>query len=491
MTTNSKIRVRFCPSPTGDPHVGMIRTALFNWAFARKNNGTFVFRIEDTDAARDSEDSFKALLAAMRWLNLDWDEGPEVGGPHGPYRQSERKDIYSPIAKDLLENGFAYNCYCSQEETSERSKALQAQGKASGYDGFCRELSDEKIAEFKSLHRVPVIRFRMPDKPITFNDLIRGEITFQPEHVPDYVIVRANGEALYPLVNPIDDALMQITHVLRGEDLLSSTPRQIALYEAFSSIGVGNGTIPEFGHLPYVMGEQNKKLSKRDPQSSLSLYKSEGFLPEGLMNYLGLLGWSFGEDREFFSMKEMADNFDIARVSANPARFDIKKCTAINADWIRSLSTQDLADRLLPFLVGAGYSVENKERALILQAIPLIQERMETLSQAVGMLRFLLENDEEFAIESADLSQVQSAESKTVLTKVIEQLTGLEAWETQVLHDKLNDVLVQEMGLKPRLAFTPIRVAITGRRVSPPLFESMELLGKQSCLSRISKALMV
>jgi glutamyl-tRNA synthetase len=284
---------------------------------------------------------------------------------------------------------------------------------------------------------------------------------------------------------------MQITHVLRGEDLLSSTPRQIALYEAFSSIGVGNGTIPEFGHLPYVMGEQNKKLSKRDPQSSLSLYKSEGFLPEGLMNYLGLLGWSFGEDREFFSMKEMADNFDIARVSANPARFDIKKCTAINADWIRSLSTQDLADRLMPFLVGAGYSVENKERALILQVIPLIQERMETLSQAVGMLRFLLENDEEFAIESADLPQVQSAESKTVLTKVIEQLTELENWETQVLHDKLNELLVQEMGLKPRLAFTPIRVAITGRRVSPPLFESMELLGKQSCLSRISKALMV
>lgn len=491
MNTNSKIRVRFCPSPTGDPHVGMIRTALFNWAFARKNSGTFVLRIEDTDATRDSEDSYQALLDCLRWLNLDWDEGPEVGGPHQPYRQSERKEIYAKVAKDLLENGFAYNCYCSQEETSQRSKALQAQGKASGYQGFCRDLSEEKITEFKSLGRVPVIRFRMPDKPIIFNDLIRGEITFQPEHVPDYVIVRANGDALYPLVNPIDDALMQITHVLRGEDLLSSTPRQIALYQAFSKIGLGNGTTPQFGHLPYVMGEQNKKLSKRDPQSSLSLYKREGFLPEGLMNYLALLGWSFGEDRELFSLKEMADRFDLTRVSANPARFDIKKCTALNADWIRSLSNQDLFDRLVPFFVDAGYQVENKKENLILQAVPLVQERMETLSQAVGMLRFLLENDQEFSIETADLSQVQSAEGQIVLAKAVEELAKIENWETQVLHDKLNQLLVQEMGLKPRLAFTPIRVAITGRRVSPPLFESMQLLGKQSCLSRISKALMV
>jgi len=331
----------------------------------------------------------------------------------------------------------------------------------------------------------------MPDKAITFNDLIRGEITFQPENVPDYVIVRANGDALYPLVNPIDDALMGITHVLRGEDLLSSTPRQIALYEAFAKIDVGNGSIPEFGHLPYVMGEKNKKLSKRDPESSLSLYHREGFLPEGLMNYLALLGWSFGEDREFFSMKEMAENFDLKRVSANPARFDIKKCTAINADWIRSLNSQELLDRLLPYLTAARFQINDANKELLGRAVELIQERMETLSQAVGMLRFLLVNEEDFSIESADLNLVESVESKEVLKKAQEKLELIQVWETQILHDELNELLVGQLGLKPRVAFTPLRVAITGRRVSPPLFESMELLGKQSCLSRIQKALMV
>ena len=491
MNTKTKVRVRFCPSPTGDPHVGMIRTALFNWAFARKNEGTFVFRIEDTDAARDSEDSYQALLDAMRWLNLDWDEGPEVGGPHAPYRQSERKEIYSEIANKLLSGGFAYHCYCTQEETNQRSQALQAQGKASGYDGFCRNLTATQIEDFKAEGRTPVIRFRMPDKAITFNDLIRGEITFQPEHVPDYVIVRANGDALYPLVNPIDDALMEITHVLRGEDLLSSTPRQIALYEAFKKIGVGNGLTPEFGHLPYVMGEKNKKLSKRDPESSLSLYKREGFLPEGLMNYLALLGWSFGEDREFFSMKEMAENFDLKRVSANPARFDLKKCTAINADWIRSLSGQDLYSRLIPFITAAGIALDSDKEEVLLKAVGLVQERMETLSQAVGMLRFLLVAEDEFFIEAADSNLVQSEENKQVLQRAYEKLAEIQEWQTQKLHDELNELLVGQMKLKPRLAFTPLRVAITGRRVSPPLFESMELLGKQSCLSRIQKALMV
>jgi glutamyl-tRNA synthetase len=491
MSTDSKIRVRFCPSPTGDPHVGMIRTALFNWAFARKNKGTFVFRIEDTDAARDSEDSYQALLAAMRWLNLDWDEGPEVGGPYGPYRQSERKAIYQDVAEKLLANKFAYHCYCSQDETAERSKALQAQGKTSGYDGFCRELTPTQISEFKAQGREPVVRFRMPDKEITFNDLIRGEITFKAEHVPDYVIVRANSDALYPLVNPVDDALMGITHVLRGEDLLSSTPRQIALYEAFAEIGIGSGVTPEFGHLPYVMGEKNKKLSKRDPESSLSLYQKQGFLPEGLMNYLGLLGWSFGDDKEFFSMKQMAENFDLARVSANPARFDIKKCTAVNADWIRALSIDELTQRLTPFLLAADLEITAEKQQLIKKAVPLVQERMETLVQAVGMLRFLLVDESKFEIEPADLAQVQSEEGQAVLRRVAQELKVINNWDTQNLHDKLNEVLVQELGIKPRLAFTPVRVAITGRRVSPPLFESMELLGQESCLRRIDQALMV
>jgi glutamyl-tRNA synthetase len=267
--TDAPVRVRFCPSPTGSPHVGLARTALFNWAFARHHGGTFVFRIEDTDASRDSEESYETLLEVLRWLGFNWDEGPEVGGPFAPYRQSERYDKYAEVAAKLLEAGLAYHCYCSADELDQRNEKARAEGRTPGYDGHCRELSPAQKAAHETEGRRPVVRFRMPDRAITFDDLVRGEITFQPEHVPDYVLVRGNGHPLYTLVNPVDDALMEITHVLRGEDLLSSTPRQIALYDALGKIGVGTGKTPAFGHLPYVMGQGNKKLSKRDPEANL------------------------------------------------------------------------------------------------------------------------------------------------------------------------------------------------------------------------------
>jgi glutamyl-tRNA synthetase len=249
-TTDRPVRVRFCPSPTGNPHVGLARTALFNWAFARHVGGTFVFRIEDTDASRDSEESYDTLLEVMRWLGFTWDEGPEVGGPYAPYRQSERLDLYADVARRLLQAGRAYHCYCSPEELEERNQAAREAGRPPGYDGHCRTLTTEQIAEYERQSRKPVLRFRMPDRTITFDDLIRGPISFDSEHVPDYVLVRANGQPLYTLVNPVDDASMGITHVLRGEDLLSSTPRQIALYDALHELGVGTGVTPEFGHLP-------------------------------------------------------------------------------------------------------------------------------------------------------------------------------------------------------------------------------------------------
>jgi glutamyl-tRNA synthetase len=275
------------PSPTGSPHVGLVRTALFNWAFARHHGGTFVFRVEDTDKERSTDESYAAILDLFRWLGLDWDEGPEVGGPHAPYRQSERGEIYADVLARLRDAGFTYDCYCTNDEVTERRKASGS--KVLGYDGFCRELSDEQRAAFVADGRRPVVRFRMPDGEITFDDLVRGDVTFHSDHVPDYALARANGDPLYTLVAPVDDALMRITHVLRGEDLLSSTPRQVALYDALISIGVATGT-PRFGHLPYVMGEGNKKLSKRDPQSNLFLHRDRGFIPEGLLNYLALLG---------------------------------------------------------------------------------------------------------------------------------------------------------------------------------------------------------
>lgn len=489
------VRVRFCPSPTGNPHVGMLRTALFNWAYARHNEGVFVFRIEDTDASRDSQESYDALLASMRWLGFDWDEGPEVGGDHGPYRQSERMDIYSDIVVKLRDGGFLYECYCTPEELEDRREQARKEGRPSGYDGHCRDLSEDAVAAYRTEGRTSVLRFRMPDRDFVWQDLVRGELKFTAEHVPDYVVVRANGDPLYTLVNPVDDALMGITHVLRGEDLLSSTPRQIALYEALREIGVLEGQTPEFGHLPYVMGEGNRKLSKRDPESSLLMYQQEGYLPEGLVNYLALLGWSIGGDREFFSLAEMVEAFDITRVNPNPARFDLKKCTAINADWIRGLDTDELTSRIVPFLQRAGALPESPSEdqfALVRGGVPLAQERMETLGQAVGMLGFLTAGTQgcaEFALDEADAEAVLKDDAAAVLTAARGALAELPEFTTSDIEAALRAALIEGLGLKPKFAFGPVRVAVTGRRVSPPLFESIELLGIERTLARIDMAL--
>ena len=490
--SNPDVRVRFCPSPTGNPHVGMVRTALFNWAYARHTGGTFVFRIEDTDSARDTEESYEQLVAALTWLGLDWDEGPGVGGEHGPYRQSQRLETYRRVGRDLLAAGRAYECFCTPEELEERREQARKEGRTPGYDGHCRRLSDDQRAALREAGRSPAIRFRMPDTELSWDDLVRGPLSFQPEHVPDYVLVRANGEPLYTLVNPVDDALMRITHVLRGEDLLSSTPRQVALYDALAQIGVSDGTVPRFGHLPYVMGEGNKKLSKRDPQSSLNLYREEGYLPEGLINYLALLGWSMGEDREFFSKEQMAAAFDLDRVSANPARFDLKKCTAINADWIRALPTDDLAARIEVQLVADGVLAEpvtGADRALLRTAVPLVQERMEKLDQADGMLGFLFVDDQRFAPDPDDAARMLGPDSGPVLAAARDALGSLDDWSSARIEAALRGALIEGLGLKPKLAFGPVRVAVTGRRVSPPLFESIELLGRERTLARVDAAL--
>jgi len=490
--SESGVRVRFCPSPTGNPHVGMARTALFNWAYARHTGGTFVFRIEDTDSARDSEESYEALVAALRWLGLDWDEGPGVGGPHGPYRQSQRLEIYADVAARLREAGFAYHCYCTPAELDGRREAAMAAGRTPGYDGHCRSLDESQVAGYRAEGRSPALRLAMPDRDFTWDDLVRGEITFAAGQVPDYVLVRANGEPLYTLVNPVDDALMRITHVLRGEDLLSSTPRQLALYDAMATIGVGDGTVPRFGHLPYVMGEGNKKLSKRDPESSLQMYMANGYLPEGVDNYLALLGWSLSEDEDRFSLAQMAEAFDISRVNPNPARFDLKKCTALNGDWIRSISAEDLTRRLIPFLADAGLVAAEPteaQRDLLRRAVPLVHERIETLTQAIPMLDFLFVDDARFAIDPADAAKLVTTDTEPVLRAAREALAGLPEWETDPIEDALRAALVDGLGLKPKLAFGPVRVALTGRRISPPLFESAQLLGRDRTVSRLDAAL--
>jgi len=483
---------RFCPSPTGNPHVGMARTALFSWAFARHHGGTFVFRIEDTDASRDTQESYDLLVDVMRWLGLDWDEGVEVGGPNGPYRQSERADVYADVVRRLLEAGFAYKAYDTAEELEERRNAARAAGRPSGYDGLHRDLTPEQRAAFEAEGREPVIRFKMPQKDWTFTDLVRGEITFGAENVQDFVIVRANGQPLYTLTNPTDDALMGITHVLRGEDLLSSTPRQIALYEALAEIGVGGGFTPEFGHLPFVMGSGNAKLSKRDPESNLLDYRPKGFLPEGLLNYMALLGWSIADDRDVFSIAEMVEVFDIHRVNPNPARFDLKKCEAINGDHIRLLSADELVDRLVPYFVDAGlFAAEGPtepQRAMLAAAGPLVHERMALLTEAVDMLRFLFVDDADFSVDDDDRAKVLDETGLDVVRAARDAIAGVAEWTTEGIEGALRGALIDDLGLKPRVAFAPVRVAVCGRRISPPLFESIELLGRDRTLARLDAA---
>ena len=480
------VRVRMAPSPTGSPHVGLARTFLFNWAFARHAGGTVVFRMEDTDAARNTQESHDALIEVLHWLGLDWDEGPEVGGPVGPYLQSERADIYADALVRLRHGGFSYDCYCTNDEVEARRKA--AGSKIMGYDGFCRDLDADQVAAFVAEGRSPVVRFRMPDRSVTFDDLVRGEVMFRSEHVPDYALARANGQPLYTLVNPLDDALMGITHVLRGEDLLSSTPRQIALYEALIELGIAQA-VPRFGHLPYVMGEGNKKLSKRDPQASLLGYREAGFLPEGLLNYLALLGWAIAEDRDVFSLDEMVAAFDIARVNPNPARFDLKKAEAINAAHMRLLSVSEMAERVIPHLVGAGVLSDpptDYERDLLAKAMPLVHERMNRLTEAPAMLGFLFTEKVEY--DEADVAKLLDDEGRRVVAAAHDGLSGLDTWTTEAIDDALRTTLVEGLGLKPRNAFGPVRVAVTGRRISPPLFESLELLGREVTLARLATA---
>jgi glutamyl-tRNA synthetase len=472
----SSVRVRFCPSPTGTPHVGLVRTALFNWAWARHTGGTFVFRIEDTDAARDSEESYALLVETMRWLGLDWDEGVEVGGPHEPYRQSQRADIYDDAVARLREAGYLYESFSTPEEIEDRS------------------LTEEQVAAFRAEGREPTLRFRMPGEDITFTDLIRGEITFSAQAVPDFVVVRANGRPLYTLVNPVDDALMDITHVLRGEDLLSSTPRQVALHRALKEVGLSK-RVPEFGHLPYVMGQGNKKLSKRDPESNLFLHRERGMIPEGILNYLALLGWSIAPDNDLFSAEEMIAAFDITDVLPNPARFDQDKATALNAEHIRRLEVADLAHRLVPYLADAGLvgvrgydEMSDEQRAALDAVTPLVQTRIQVLSEIGDMAGFLFTDTE--AIEYDERAVGKLADSAPAVLeagrRALEAIDA-EGFTTESIEGALRAAIVDGLEIKPRHAFGPLRVAATGRAISPPLFESLEILGKERSLERIAR----
>ncbi|WP_454130242.1 glutamate--tRNA ligase [Microbacterium aurum] len=484
--SGTDVRVRFCPSPTGLPHVGMVRTALYNWAYARHTGGKLIFRVEDTDAARDSEESYRQLVDALTWLEIDWDEGVEKGGPHAPYRQSQRREIYAEVLERLIVSGAVYESYSTAEEIDARNEAA-GRAKQLGYDNFDRDLTDEQKAAFRAEGREPAYRLRVPDHDLTYVDLIRGEVTFPAGSFPDFVVVRAGGQALYTFTNPVDDALMGITHVIRGEDLMPSTARQLALYAALNDAGVTD-FVPRFGHMPLVLGETgNKKLSKRDPQADLFLLREKGFIHEGLLNYLSLLGWSIAADRDVFSRDELVAAFDIADVNPNPARFDQKKAESINGDHIRMLEPADFASRLVPYLHAAGLVTNPPtaaQQATLDAAAPLVQERMQLLGEAPGLLGFLFRDGVAYDEDALKGLPANAGEVLVASVGALE-LVPERGFTAAAVQEALAGALIDGLGLKPRVAYGPLRVAVSGRRVSPPLFESMELLGKAESIRRL------
>jgi glutamyl-tRNA synthetase len=473
------VRLRVAPSPTGDPHVGTAYVSLFDLAFVRQQGGQFVLRIEDTDRARYREDSEQQIYDTLHWLGLDWDEGPDKGGPFAPYRQSERLDTYRPHVQRLLDAGHAYYCWCTPERLAEMRAAQQKAKQPTGYDRLCygrtRDERAHLAAQGMGFSDAPVVRMLVPDDPPTaFVDLIRGEVNApRPD---DQVILKADGFPTYHLAVVVDDHLMQITHVVRGEEWISSTPKHLLLYDWLG------WERPAFAHMPLLRERDKSKISKRkNPAARLSWFIEEGYLPEALRNFLGLMGYSLPDGSEVFDFDRMAQSFDWSRVNAVGPVFDLDKLGWLNGHYIRALSVAELGDRIVDYLGATG-----DHAAVVRRATPLVQERMNVLREAREMLGFLLVD--EVAIEPEAAAKMLGADQLPVVAAAHQALAALSEWTTASIERALRDALVEGMGLKPKHAFGPVRVAVTGRTVSPPLFESLELLGRSRTLARLAVA---
>ena len=473
----SAVRTRIAPAPSGSIHVGNARTALYNWLFARKNGGTFILRVEDTDAKRATDEAYAAVIEDLRWLGLEWDEGPEVGGDLGPYRQSERLERYDATAQQLVAGGHAYRCYCTAEELAERRKSAMVERKTPGYDGRCRRLSDDERAAFEAEGREFAVRFAVPpERTITFEDKVRGPISTETKQIPDFVIQRSDGSPTYMLAAAVDDALMNVTHIIRGEDLIAATPRQLLLREAMAVADV-----PEFAHLPLLVDEKGKPLSKRWGDVAVSAYREQGYLPEAMVNYLALLGWSYDDHTNVFSIEELVEKFSLERVGKNPAAFDVAKLEWLNLHYIKQLGPDELAERLVPFCVAAGLDADTDEgRAHLRSVAPLISERLKRLDEAPSMVAFLFHRG-----EPDDKAKKALDGQSDYLTAAAAALDSLEKWTAADIEETLR-ALAEQRELKPKQAFQPLRAAITGTTISPPLFESLEILGREETLARLS-----
>ncbi len=478
-----KVRVRFAPSPTGEPHVGNLRTALFNWLFARRHGGEFILRVEDTDRARYVEGALEAILDSLRWLGLDWDEGPERGGPYGPYLQSQRLDIYQKASRELVDSGYAYNCYCSRERLDEMRREQQLQKSHAGYDRHCRDLPPQESQQYAAQGIVPVVRFKMPLSGDTqVHDLIHGEVTWQNELLEDFVILKSDGYPTYHLASVVDDHLMEISHVLRAEEWLSSTPRHLQLCQALGY------TPARFAHLPMILGPDHAKLSKRHGASSVLEYRDEGFLPEAMVNFMALLGWSLDDKTDIMSRHVVAEHFSLERIGKAGAVFDKEKLLWMNGAYIRQLGHEELAERMLPFMDSClALETDGPDKGYLLRIVPLVQERLKTLADSPELTGYFFQ--EEIVYDSGLLVQkgMDADATSRALRSVVEVLGGLKTFDSPSLEGALRQA-ASDLGLSGRQLFGALRVATTGRTAAPPLFETMEVLGKTRCLNRIESA---
>jgi len=479
------VRVRFAPSPTGYPHVGNIRTALFNWLFARHSGGRFVVRIEDTDVARKVEGALEAILGGLKWLGLDWDEGPGVGGDYEPYFQSQRLSLYREAAERLIRQGDAYYCYCSSQRLKEMREEQARRKQPPGYDRRCRDLSEAERAQKEAEGITPVVRFKTPLEGRTgFNDLIWGEVVFEHSTIDDLVLLKSDGYPTYHLANVVDDHLMEISHVLRAEEWLSSTPRHLLMYQALGF------EPPQFAHLPMILGADRAKLSKRHGSVSITEYREQGYLPETMVNFLALLGWSLDDKTEIFALAELVANFSLERVSRTGAIFNQDKLNWMNGAYIRSLALDDFTRRTLPFLENGLPAGVRRPLSIdyVRQVMPLIQERARTLAEVSELTGFLFTDELDYEPGLLIVKRMDRESFVQALEAVRQRLTPLQAFDTSSLEAVLRP-LAAELGLKTGQLFGTLRVAVTGRTVAPPLFETMSVLGKERSLERIEAAL--
>ncbi len=481
----SQIRVRYAPSPTGSLHVGGVRTALFNWLFARKNNGTFVLRIEDTDLERSNEESVQQLKRSLRWIGLEWDEGPEIGGPHGPYRQTERFEMYREAAKKLLDSGAAYRDFATAEELAEFRKKAQAEKRQPIYTGGeYREMDPEETLKRAKGGEPFTVRFKTPREGRTVvEDMIRGPVTFENENLEDFVIMKSTDSPTYNFAAAVDDAEMRISHVIRGDDHLSNTPRQILIYEALGY------DLPAFAHVPQVLGLDKKKLSKRHGAASVEDFASQGYLPEALFNYLALLGAGYAADEEIFAPDELAERFRIDRVSGDPAVFDEKKLTAINAIYLRRQSPEELAMVAAPMLAESGAASPEElqhDMLRLTQIMALLKDRLNLITEIPDYAGYFYGGEIKYDPQELE-KQLGKEFVRESLPELLERLKALPEWTEEATEEAVRG-LAAEREKGARHLIHPLRFAATGRTVSAGLFETLALLGRERTMLRLEKA---